>query len=46
MTVPLDFALFIAIFNFVQAKDGYQLNYNYNKKDNQPKSASVSKRDC
>ena len=39
-----DYASFIALFNFVKAEDGYQLNYNNNKKDNEPKSASVSKR--
>ena len=39
-----DYASFIALFNFVKAEDGYQLNYHNNKKDNEPKSASVSKR--
>ena len=46
MTVPCDYALFIALFNFVKAKDGYQLNCHKNKKDNEPMSASVSKRGC
>ena len=39
-----DYASFIALFNFVKAEDGYQLNYHNNKKDNEPKSASVSNR--
>ena len=39
-----DYALCVALFNFVTAEDGYQLNHHNNKKDNEPKSALVSNR--